>query len=1093
MSAEPHSYASPSAAVFARSTSLVAILIASLALGALLFDLSHGKSPLFVAFVLLSIALVLLNREAWARSGRQVLPAEAESLHSTLDNLMEGCQIVDRDWRYVYLNRVAAEHGRKSVKELVGRTMPEAYPGIEQTEMFRVLRRCMESRRPAAMENGFTAPDGSTGWFQLVIQPVAEGLFILSLDITERKRTETALRETQALFNAFMESSPTVKWMKDDRGRYIYANRAWSDAFGLERQEAIGKTILDFAPGPSATRITEAEQEVLRRNEPIETIDETNSGGKKRIWSSMRFPFRSPSGEPFVGGIAVDITARTQAEAALRASEAQFEAVIENLQEGLVIADTAGNIRHLNPAMLRLLGLSRSEDWRGAMSLFPETFEFATLDGTVLPLEQWPINRILAGETLDNVELRVRRRDERWERFFTFTGAIARSSDDESLAFVTINDVTERRIAEDQLREAHAQLREFLDHSPAVLYALKIDGEKIVPRLVSENITRLLGYEKEETLSLEWWTEQIHPEDRARAEAGMSEALSRGTSRTEYRVRRKAGSYNWVEDTKRLVRDASGRPAELVGATLDINERRQAQDELRESERRFRDMLGNLDLIAMMLDADARIIYCNDYLVQLSGWRREELLGKNWLETFVPREASVDLHAAFASLLCDAPQFWHHENEVTTRSGKRRLIRWNNSLLRSASGKVIGTASIGEDVTDQKNLEKQMLRAQRLESLGVLAGGIAHDMNNMLMPILMGVTLLRKFEPSERSLKAIENIEQSVRRGRDLVNQVLLFARGTDTARKPVNLNEVVREVAAIITHTFPKDITVEISIPADLAHVTADSTQLTQVLLNFCVNARDAMPGGGEISISAAKTEISEQYAIAHGGTSAGPYVVLTVSDTGEGIPSEIIDRIFDPFFTTKEVGKGTGIGLSTVQGIVGSHGGFITVESFVGAGSTFNVHLPAEAAGLGRVPVVENTEPLAGGHGELIMVVDDDASVLLITKRALEAFGYRVITAADGAQAIGLFSPRHSEIAAVVTDMVMPVMDGPTLVAALQSIDPSVRVVATTGGGSPAYQRKLAKAGVRQILHKPYTADDLLRTVADILAERSRPRDRA
>ncbi|MEA2327958.1 MAG: hypothetical protein QOE68_2917, partial [Thermoanaerobaculia bacterium] len=910
MSAEPHSYGSPSAAVFARSTSVVAILIASLALGAWLFNLSHFKSPLFVAFVVLSIALVFLNREAWARSSRRVPPGEAELLHSTLDNLIEGCQIVDRDWRYVYLNRVAAEHGRKSVKELVGRTMMEAYPGIEQTEMFQVLRRCMESRKPAAMENEFPAPDGPAGWFQLVVQPVAEGLFILSLDITERKRTETALRETQALFNAFMESSPTVKWMKDDRGRYIYANRAWSEAFGLERPKAIGKTIVDLAPGPSAVRITEAEQEVLRRNQPIETIDETDSGGKKRVWSSIRFPFRSPSGEPFVGGIAVDITARTQAEAALRASEAQFEVVIENLEEGLVIADTAGNIRHLNPAVLRLLGFSKSEDWRRAMSLFPETLELATLDGTVLPYEQWPIKRILAGETLNNVEQRVRRKGEPWERFFSFSGAIARYSDDESLAFVTINDVTERRRAEDQLREAHAQLREFLDHSPAVLYALKIEGERIVPRLVSENVTRLLGYKKEETLSMAWWTEQIHPEDRARAEAGMSEALSRGTSRTEYRVRHKAGSYSWVEDTRRLVRDAQGRPAELVGATLDIDERRRAQDELRESERRFRDMLGNLDLIAMMLDLDRRITYCNDYLVQLSGWRREELLGKDWVETFIPQELSLDLHAAFASLLSDAPQFWHYENEITTRSGKRRLIRWNNSLLRSASGKVIGTASIGEDVTDQKSLEKQMLRAQRLESLGALAGGIAHDMNNMLMPILMGVTLLKRFEPSEQSLKAIENIEQSVMRGRDLVNQVLLFARGTDTARKPVDLNEVVREVAAIITHTFPKDITVEISIPEDLAHVTADSTQLTQVLLNFCVNARDAMLSGGKISISAVKTEISEQYANAH-GASAGPYVVLTVSDTGDGIPSEIIDRIFDPFFTTKEVGKGPGIGL--------------------------------------------------------------------------------------------------------------------------------------------------------------------------------------
>src|SRR4029077_4727628 len=238
------------------------------------------------------------------------------------------------------------------------------------------------------------------------------------------------------------------------------------------------------------------------------------------------------------------------------------------------------------------------------------------------------------------------------------------------------------------------------------------------------------------------------------------------------------------------------------------------------------------------------------------------------------------------------------------------------SLMYSASGEVMGTASIAADITDRVRLEKQLLRAQRMESLGTLAGGIAHDLNNILLPILMGVTLLKRFDPNEPSRKAIENIERSVRRGSEMVKQVLLFARGTETSREQVQLADVVREIEAIVTSTFPKDITFEVTIAKDLGTVTGDVTQLTQVLLNLCVNARDAMPGGGRLSISMTDADISEREARMHGGSKGGRYVVLQVTDTGEGMTKEILDRIFEPFFTTKGVGKGTGLGLSTAQG---------------------------------------------------------------------------------------------------------------------------------------------------------------------------------
>jgi PAS domain S-box-containing protein len=644
-----------------------------------------------------------------------------------------------------------------------------------------------------------------------------------------------------------------------------------------------------------------------------------------------------------------------------------------------------------------------------------------------------------------------------------------------------MHDITERKRAEEQLRDAHAQLRQLLEHSPAVFYSLSLEGDTIVPRLVSENIARMFGFQVQETLSYAWWYGQLHPEDRERAVACTRKTVADGVSSAEYRMRHKDGSYRWIDDNQRLVRDAKGRPIELVGVWSDITERKQAQDELHESERRFRGMLDNLELVSVMLDREARITYCNDYFLRLTGWRREEVIGTDWFERFVPPEIVDDMRKTFAKLVSDGEEIRHFTNEILTRSGQKRLLQWNNSLTYSRSGEVTGTASIAEDVTDRVRLEQQLLRAQRLESLGTLAGGIAHDLNNLLLPILMGVTLLKRFDPNEASLKAINNIERSVRRGSELVKQVLLFARGSETSRETVQLTAVVSEIEAIITSTFPKDITLEVSMAPDLSPVTGDATQLTQVLLNLCVNARDAMPRGGQIIISATNAEIGNRDTLMGDGPNR-PHVVLQVSDTGEGMPKEIIERIFDPFFTTKEVGKGTGLGLSTAQGIISSHGGYLEVSSTTGEGSTFTIHLPSRPAQQAAVVIPEETGP-PHGNGELILVVDDDASVVSITKQTLEVFGYEVLTAEDGAQAIGVFSRRHADIALVVTDMAMPVIDGAALIAALNRMVPGVRIIATTGNPSAASMSKIARTGVTNILTKPYTAEQLLVTLAEAL----------
>jgi PAS domain S-box-containing protein len=745
---------------------------------------------------------------------------------------------------------------------------------------------------------------------------------------------------------------------------------------------------------------------------------------------------------------------------------------LETAADAIMITDAEGVILWVNSAFTTTTGYTAEE----AIGKTPRILK-SGLHDEAFYRKLW--KSILAGETWRS-EFANRRKDGSiYYDEHTITPVLDAAGT--ITHFVGImHDITERKRAEEQLRETHAQLRELLDHSPAVLYALRVDGETITPRLASENVTRLLGFDVEETLSSAWWYEQLHPGDREHAEAGLQETLTEGVSRTEYRMRHKDGSYRWIDDARRLVRDAKGQPAELVGVWSDVTERRRAQDELHESERRFREMLDNLELVAVMLDGDARITYCNDFFLRLTGWRCEEVIGANWFERFAPPERLDELRIVFAKLLADGREIRHHTNEIVTRSGQRRLLQWNNSLIFSPSGEVIGTASIAEDITDRVRLEKQLLRTQRLESLGTLAGGIAHDLNNLLLPILMGVTLLKRFDPNEASLKAIENIERSVRRGSELVKQVLLFARGSETTRAPVQLAEIVREVEAIITSTFPKDVTLDVSMATDLSPVTGDATQLSQVLLNLCVNARDAMPHGGQIIISAANAGIGDQDVLLRAG---GPYVALEVTDTGEGMSKEIIERIFDPFFTTKEVGKGTGLGLSTAQGIISSHGGFLSVASEPGEGSTFTVHLPARPA-QPAIEVQEDTGP-PHGNGELILVVDDDASVVSITKQTLEVFGYEVLTAEDGAQAIGVFSRRYADIALVLTDMAMPVIDGAALIAALNRMRPGVPIIVTTGNPSAASMSKIARTGVTNILTKPYSAEQLLRTLSEVLTK--------
>ena len=517
-----------------------------------------------------------------------------------------------------------------------------------------------------------------------------------------------------------------------------------------------------------------------------------------------------------------------------------------------------------------------------------------------------------------------------------------------------------------------------------------------------------------------------------------------------------------------------GRPAILVV----INDR----TAYREAEERMREQAELLDLASdaiMLFDLEGRITFWNQGATRLYGWTDEEAVGAEMIELLMPDPAA----------LTDTERGVREKGEWSgqlTHQGKdgRHLIvnsRW--TLVRDDAGQPKSVLVINTDLTETKKLEAQFLRAQRQESIGTLASGIAHDLNNILSPILMSVSVLRKSVSTKEGEKILGIIESSAERGADIVKQVLTFARGVEGERVLLQVKHLINEMSKILAQTFPRNIDIKAQFPPDLWVINGDATQLHQVLLNLCVNARDAMGApGGALTICAENIDVDAHFARTNPGAQLGEHVVVRVTDTGEGMSPETMDKIFDPFFTTKEVGKGTGLGLATVIGIVKSHGGFLTVQSELGVGTSFRVFLPANKAQSGEASQATD-ESVTDGQGELILVVDDEAPIREALVQTLQDHGYRAFTAEDGSDALALYAHRRGEFKLVLTDLAMAQMDGVALVRALRKMDPNVKVIVSSGHMQPEHTVVLEKLGVKHFLDKPYTASKLLRLIHSAL----------
>jgi PAS domain S-box-containing protein len=516
--------------------------------------------------------------------------------------------------------------------------------------------------------------------------------------------------------------------------------------------------------------------------------------------------------------------------------------------------------------------------------------------------------------------------------------------------------------------------------------------------------------------------------------------------------------------------------------------RRAAQEaeeriELRSAEQRIlqqADLLNIATDAITVLDMEHHILFWNKGAEEIYGWGAQEAIGakvNQLLFKNVPSEFEEALK------VIEEKGEWKGEFHQLTRDGKEAIVESRWTLVRDEQGKPKSIFVVSTDITEKKKIEAQFLRAQRMESIGTLAGGIAHDLNNMLQPIMMSLQLLKVQFPDNKSHDLLEIVETSAKRGADLIRQVLSFAKGMEGEHAVLQVRHIISEIVRILKETFPKSIQIQTDVLKELWTISGDPTQLHQVLMNLCVNARDAMPSGGTLSITVKNLFIDENYAQMNIDARAGPYIAITVSDSGTGIPPKILERIFEPFFTTKEPGKGTGLGLSTSYGIVKGHGGFIHVYSEVGKGTRFKIYLPAFETAETKVLGDKKIKELLTGHGELILVIDDEPAIRDITSTTLQRYGYRAITANDGADGVALYVHNKVEIKAVIVDMVMPIMDGRATIRALRKIDPDVKIVAVSGLKDDEEHVQAARVDANTFLSKPYTAETLLKTLHELL----------